>query len=81
MPYPTMPATVTGLPKTATLTMTATAPLALPSTCSVSGLVNFVTRKLVRLTNCCGASGSCQHHARIRHGAFSQSVRTSGRLP
>jgi len=41
-----LPVAVTGFRKTKTEMMAARTPLAFPSTCSVRGLVNLVTRKL-----------------------------------
>jgi hypothetical protein len=45
-----MPTPETGFLNRMMDTTTATAPFALPSTCSVSGLVHLVTKKLVRFT-------------------------------
>ena len=64
-----MPTGDTGFRNRRMLTTTATAPLAFPSTCRVSGLVHFVTKKLVRFTeNANKVSGlMLANHTSIRH--------------
>ena len=57
-----MPIGLTGFRNRKMLTTTATAPLAFPSTCSVKGLVHFVTRKFVKFTE----NANAQFKARIK---------------
>mmetsp|Transcript_4541 Transcript_4541/g.11422 ORF Transcript_4541/g.11422 Transcript_4541/m.11422 type:complete len:244 (+) Transcript_4541:165-896(+) len=65
MVYPTMPTLLTGFLNSMMLKNTATAPLALPSTCRVSGDVHFVTRKLVRFTANAMTQLSSRIHANL----------------
>lgn len=69
MLYPNIPTGDTGFLNRKIETTTATAPFAFPSTCNVSGLVHFVTRKFVRLT----LNAKTQFRVLLRYGKQSVS--------